>query len=179
MLPTNPTLPGRPALQNVSYFAGADGLDPSSKLPNFPPGFMGSVRIDQTKGITRRDGQRAFIAELTVMESNMPETIRIGGKYSWFQSLKEPGTAYPACISFLYAALGLDSARHKTYIETHIKPAQDSWLNRAANENVLAGSEVRLQTALKKTKANTDFTVHLFAATPKALAEADQAAGIQ
>jgi hypothetical protein len=154
-----------------------NGMDASNKLPFFPAGFIGDVEVIACKGITTRAGERAFIAELRVLSSNMPDTVRLDGKYSWFQGLKEPGTAYPACIGFLYACLGLDQSRDKEKIDTTVKPRQDAYLNMAVNEdlkqfggkiNILAGAKVRVQTATKKTKAGADFTVHNFSPVPKA-----------
>jgi hypothetical protein len=138
--------------------------DASSKLPFFPPNFIGDVRVAACKGITARNGDRAFIAELEIVTSNMPETVRIGGKHSWYQSLKETGTAYPACIAFLYAALGLDQTRDAVKIKTEVKPRQDAYLNQAVSErNILAGSLLRLQTSNIVTKAKKqDFTIHNF-----------------
>ena len=148
-----------------------NGQDASNKLPYFPAGFIGTVKISACKGITKRDSSRAFVAELEVVTSNIPETVRVGGKYSWFQSMKESGTAYPACISFLYAALGLDSVRDKATIEAKVKPRQDFHLNNAVSDtNPLAGATLHLQTALKKTKAGKDFTLHNFAPAVKATA---------
>lgn len=155
-----------------------NGMDASNKLPFFPPGFVGDVEVIGCKGITTRAGERAFIAELRVLTSNVPDSVRLDGKYSWFQGLKEPGTAYPACIGFLYACLGLDSARDREKIEK-VKSKQDAYLNMAVNEdvrqydgktNILAGARLRLQTSIKKTKAGTDFTLHNF--SPAAAAPA-------
>jgi hypothetical protein len=161
----------------ANYFSGANGLDASSKLPFLPPGFIGRVRVDTTKGIATRKGDRAFVAELTVLTSNIPDRVFVDGKYSWYQSLKEPGTAYPTCIAFLYAALGLDQQKHKEFITAKIKPAQDNYLNQAANANILAGAEMILQTANKKLKDGiSDFTLHSFAPTPEGVAKADAAA---
>lgn len=155
-------------------FFGVDvnAMDASNKLPFFPKDFIGTVRVVACKGITVRAGHRAFIAELEVITTNLPETVRLGGKYSWFQSLKEPGTAYPACLGFLYACLGKDQVRDKVEIDTKIKPQQDKYLNMAVNENpalfngkcnILAGAVVNLQTNNKKMKDKiTDFTVHNF-----------------
>lgn len=146
-----------------------NGMDASSKLPFFPAGYIGTVRIAACKGITKRDGGRAFIAELEIVTSNLPETVRVGGKYSWYQDLKEPGTAYPACIAFLYAALGLDPQRDKAKIDAEVKPRQDAWLNAAVSDkNPLAGAPLVLQTSIKPKKNGDPFTLHNFSPAPKA-----------
>lgn len=148
----------------MSFFNGANNVDPSSKLPFFPTDFIGRVKVDSCKGITQRDGTRAFIAEMTVLSSNLPN-VYVNGRYSWFQSLKEPGTAYPACIGFLYACLGLDPARDKAKIE-QVKPKQDDYLNQAVSDkNILGGAEINLQTSTKMTKAKKEFTLHAFSPT--------------
>jgi hypothetical protein len=152
-----------------------NGMDSSSRLPFFPADFIGPIKVSACKGITRRDGARAFIAELEVLQSNLPEAVRVGGKYSWYQGLTEADTAYPACIGFLYACLGLDRIRDKAKIEAEVKPKQDIWLNKAIDEGpggqVLAGAVLLLQTSNKKLKdGKTDFTVHNFSpyVAPKA-----------
>jgi hypothetical protein len=149
------------------FFSGTNGMDASNKLPYFPAGFVGKVRVDACKGITERAGTRAFIAEVTVLESNLPNVF-VNGKYSWFQRIR-PGsedTAYQACIGFLYACLGLDQNRDKAKIQTEIKPKQDQYLNNAVSEaNPLAGTVVGLQTANKKMKDKvSDFTIHSWSA---------------
>jgi hypothetical protein len=155
------------------FSSDINNQDASSKLPHFPRDFIGTVKVVACKGITQREGgHRAFIAELEIESSNIPDTVRVGGKYSWFQSLKEPGTAYPACIAFLYAALGLDSVRDKVKIDTQIKPVQDKYLNMAINDNpalydgkvnILAGQRLNLQTSnIVTKKEKKDFTIHNF-----------------
>lgn len=159
-------------------------MDASNKLPFFPKDFLGRVRVDACKGITTRAGKQAYIAELTVLTSNLP-TVHVGGRYSWFQSLAEPMTAYPACIGFLYACLGVDQTRDKAKIDKEIKPKQNTWLDQSVNEDatkgpaqVLVGVEVVLQTTIKKVKeaklmsledaerAGKVFTLHAFSPVP-------------
>lgn len=141
----------------------ANEMDASSKLPFFPSGFIGDVKVAVCKGITKRDGgERAFIAELEVLTSNLP-AVQVGAKHSWYQGLREPDTAYKACIGFLYACLGLDQTRDKAKIGAEIKPYQDKFLNDAVSDaNPLGGRKLRLQTSTIKTKKNTDFTIHNF-----------------
>ena len=151
----------------AGFFSGTNGLDATNKYPFFPSGFIGDLQVDATKGIVRRNGEKAFLVEFTVISSNLPE-VYVGGKYTWFQSLKEPGTSWPSCIAFLYACLGLDSNRDKAEIDAKVKPHQDHYLNTACAQNALAGAKVRLQTAVKKTKAGGDFTLHTFSPAAKA-----------
>lgn len=153
-------------------FAGTDGMDGSSKLPWFPVDFQGTLQVDLCKSITPRGKPAAYIVEFTVVESNRPD-VYVGGRYSWYQGLGEPGTAYPACIAFLYSCLGLDSVRDKAKIESEIKRNQDAYLNasccevpnqpftlkRADGSTVqaciaqhLRGARVRLQTSEKAKK---------------------------
>jgi hypothetical protein len=149
-----------------------NGMDASSKLPFFPRDFIGVVKVAACKGITTREGKRAFVAELEVVTSNLPETVRVGGKYSWYQDLTEVGTSYPACVSFLYACLGVDPIKDKTKIDTQIKAVQDQYLNAAVNDDpkscggkvqILAGALLNLQTSNKVTKKmQKDFTLHNF-----------------
>ena len=166
-----------------AFFHGADNRDASSKLPFFPANFIGRLRIDACKGVTKRDGTKMFVAEFTVLTTNMPDKVYVGGRYSWCQSMKEPDTALGACIAFLYAALGLDPNRDRAKIESDIKPRQNDWLNRAASDqNILKDGEVNLQTAYKITKkgagktleeaikADAVFTLHNFSVAAPATA---------
>lgn len=149
-------------------------FDGASKYPWFPVGFQGRIKVAACKGITTRKGDRAFIAEVDVLSSNLQE-VQVGGRYSWYQKLTEEGTAWPAVLSFLYACLGLDMGRDKAKIEAEIKPKQNLWLNQAINDDpkqgkvqILAGQELLLQTSNKPKKDGSPFTLHTFTALPKA-----------
>lgn len=160
----------------VFFSPKVNEMDASNKLPFFPKDFVGLVEVDRCKGITTRDGKRAFIAELIVRTSNL-DTVKIGAKHSWYQDLTEVGTAYPACIGFLYACLGLDQARDKAKIDAEVKPKQDQYLNMAVNEdanqyggqvNILKGATLTLQTSEKPKKRSAGvFTLHIFSPAPK------------
>ncbi len=164
-------------MANDTFFSGTNGIDPSSKLPWFPPNFTGRVRVDACKGIVTRDHERAFIAEVTVLSSNLsdlapsdPSYVAVGSRRTWYQGLKETGTSYPACIGFLYAMLGLSTQRDQAKIDADIKPNQDKWLNSIISDsNPMQGAEVNLQTSTILTKAKTPFTLHNW--TPVVAAE--------
>lgn len=153
----------------TGFFSGSNGLDPSSRLPYLPMNFNGRVRILACKGITKRGtSEKAFIAEMEVLTSNLAHLppddksyVAVGSRRSWYQGMKEPLTAYPSVISFLYACLGVVQGRDQAQIDKDIKPVQDKWLNRAvSDENPLADAEVNVQTANKPTRAGNDFTLH-------------------
>jgi hypothetical protein len=152
----------------MAFFTNTDGMDSSNKLPWFPSNFNGRVRIDMCKGIASERSGRAFIVETTVLTSNLselapsdPSYVALGSRRSWYQGLKETGTSYPACIGFLYAALGLAPQRDQAKIDKDIKPNQDKWLNSIiSDQNPLNGAEVMLQTTTIKTKAGDPFTLH-------------------
>jgi hypothetical protein len=171
-----------------------NNMDASSKLPFFPKDFIGRLRVDVCKGITTRKGERAYIVEFTVLTSNL-DTVYVGGRYSWYQSLKEQDTAYPSCVAFLYACLGLDPARDRTKIDKEVKPKQNVWLDQSVNDDatkgpvqILVGSEIMLQTAIKKVKEakmmtleeaeklGKVFTLHSFSPAPAATDTAATAA---
>lgn len=152
------------------FFSGANNIDPSSSLPFFPPNFSGRVRINRCKGIMPLKGGQAFIAEVTVLTSNLPETVFVGAKHSWYQSIggKFVDTAYASCVAFLYAALGLVPGRDQAAIND-IRPQQDMHLNNiVADNNPLEGCEVILQTSSKAKKNGEPFTLHVWSAVPAA-----------
>jgi len=153
----------------MSFFQGANNIDPSSKLPFFPAGFNGEVQVDECKAFATRAGKRAFIVEFTVLSSNLTgeadvtKRVGLGARHSWYQGLDEPGTAFPACVAFLHAAMGLDASRDASKI-AEIKPHLEKYLNTAVSDaRPLKGAKMRLQTAVKKTKKGADFTLHTFA----------------
>ncbi len=164
----------------------ANALNASSKLPNFPIDFVGRVRVDLCKGITTNKGP-AFIAEFTVLTSNKPDSVYVGGRYSWFQGNLQgqySDTAYQACIGFMLAAMGLDEGRDAKEIESE-KHNQSPMLNAIISDNAknvfpfqkrqpdgslkpdpksgfvnpLAGAEVNLQTSEKKKKLGKELTI--------------------
>jgi hypothetical protein len=159
-------------------------LDANNKLPNFPVDFVGRCRIDACKGITTGKGDRAFIAELTVLTSNRPDVF-VGGRYSWFQGNLQgqyADTAAQACIGFLLAAIN----PNPTDLATDVKPRQAEYLNAAIDEKrqLLRGMEVNLQTSEKKKKdgkmlsieecrtKGLIFTLHTFSPAPPVAAVA-------
>ena len=84
----------------TGFFAGTDNLDASSKLPYLPPTFSGICRVDLCKGISVRKGGRAFIAELTVLTSNLDH-------------LDPSDSKYVAIGSLLRVALGVAYAKYQ------------------------------------------------------------------
>lgn len=173
--------------QPQGFFNGTNGKDASNKLPYFPAGFLGRLNIDNVKGITNLEGQRAYIVEFTVETSNMPDKVFVGGRYSWYQALnpKQLDTAYGACIAFLYAALQYDPARDQAKINAEVKPRQDFLLNSSISDvpipanpqlgtpalpaQYLRNSKVLLQTSEKPTKAGKGMPIEQARATKGAL----------
>jgi hypothetical protein len=159
----------------AGFFSGSNGLNPSSRYPWLPMNFSGRVRILACKGITKRGtSEKAFIAEFEILTSNLAHLppddksyVAVGSRRSWYQGMKEPLTAYPSVISFLYACLKVMQGRDQVEIDTNIKPVQDKWLNRAvSDENPLADAEVMVQTANKQTRAGKAFTLHAWSVVP-------------
>ena len=172
----------------MSFFAGTNGMDPSSKLPPFPSIFSGRVRIDACKAIMPRSGGKAFIAEVTVLTSNLDKLdpsnkdyVAVGSRRSWYQKipLQDAQTAWGACIAFLHAALGLSTTKDSAQIEAEVKPFNETFLDAACNEDpskcvtvkiggepttlpvqFLAGEEVMLQTSLINTKKTNTVMVN-------------------
>lgn len=160
----------------AGFFSGANGLDPSNKLPWFPPNFNGRCRVDVCKKKFPRAGGRAFIAELTILTSNLShldpihkDYVAVGARHSWYQSIgADASTGYAACIGFLYACIGLDKNQDRNKIEVEIKPHQEKWLDRAVSEeNALQGAEILVQTSTIITKKSEPFTLHNFMPAPR------------
>jgi hypothetical protein len=153
------------------FFSGANGLEANRKLPFFPANFSGDLQIDVCKGIDTRTGP-AFLVEFTVLSSNL-SGVEVGTGRTWHQKTgptKEmQETGYRACVGFLLAAYGKDTARDATEIKTVFAPQQDALLNAAIGEKQpLRGQRVHLQTVEKSLKVQRPgappgvFTVHTF-----------------
>jgi hypothetical protein len=148
------------------FFSGANGLEPTRRLPFFPKEFFGDLQIDSCKGEETRKGP-AFIVEFTVLSSNLPE-VALGTGRCWYQKTG-PGkemqeTGFRACVGFLLAAYGKDQTRDAAEIKANFAPQQDRLLNAVISEaQPLRGARVHLQTTEKGLKDGKGvFTVHTF-----------------
>jgi len=132
----------------------------------FAPGGNYTARIQQCKWIKQRDGKEAFIAECEVVHSDV-DACAPGRKPSWYQSMSNDA-GEGALGDFLRIALTILAARDGETLD----PNNDDFWQETINyellcevvgePNILAGVEIGLYTKPIKTKANKDFTVHMW-----------------
>lgn len=128
-----------------------------------PPKFLGKVRVESVQEYKTRTKGDAFIAELEVVESNLPE-VAVGGVYSWFQKMNESAPReiknfLAACKGFDPYAPGAADAFSRAFPK---KELAELYAAAVGEGNALGDTVLSVETYGKKTKAKTDFTVHRF-----------------
>ena len=129
-------------------------------------GFRGAVEVVRTVLKQTRASGIAFIVELRVVETNMPEDHPVGSKGTWFQKMSDASVALPS-IKAWAAACGGYHAHEKDEIEKEVEPELEAMLEnatKAGNEtnNAFTGIVLALETEQIKTKNDRDFTRYDF-----------------
>jgi hypothetical protein len=135
-------------------------------------GFEGVVEVKKTLVKQTRQRGPAFIVEMQVVETNMPEKHPVGGKSTWFQKLVNKDVAFPAIKAWVAACLGFEAHQKDAIDETldAIDPETKLPMIRALikeatnnpESNEFVGVRLRLACEQVKTKENKDFTRYDF-----------------
>lgn len=155
-----------------NLFEGLGGAQIFDRGKYFKPNFDGVVIVRKTLAKATRNKGIAFIVELEVEQSNLPQDHPVGSKGTWFQKLIDKDVAFPA-IKVWAAACGGFHSHQKDEIEQTlccINPETnnvllDDLVNYAVHNpdtNDFVGQRLRLATQQVKTKNNTDFTRYDF-----------------
>lgn len=119
----------------------------------------GKYLVKVLKCITLKSRKREdlFIAECEIVESDVPER-KPGTRASWIVNFKQDA-ALGNIKGFIAAANGIDPSN-----EDAVNAEVDSGVCEYAvsNDNPMAGTYIRLVAVNKKTRSNTDFTLHLW-----------------
>lgn len=125
-------------------------------------GFRGVVEIKRTILKKTRAVGLAFIVELRIVETNMPEQHAVGSKATWFQKMSDLSVALPAIKGWAAACAGF-YPHEKDAIESEVEPELEGALDQATaagneTDNAFTGILLRLETEQIKTKNDRDFT---------------------
>jgi hypothetical protein len=129
------------------------------------PNFSGKVKVVRTLAkLTRAQGM-AFIVELEVLESNLPDEHPVGSKVTWFQKLIDKDIAFPAIAAWAAACAGYE-LHQKDDIKEKLMPHLQDIMTEATDNpdnNAFVNSKLHLETTPVKTKKdNRDFTRYDF-----------------
>jgi hypothetical protein len=165
-------------IQTGSVWDGIEKANVYERGRFFEAGFNGIVRVSKTIYKQTRAKGVAFIVELDVEETNMPDQHPVGSKGSWYQSMNDKDVAFSAVLEWVAACLEI--GKHQKEEIEQLKTGKNEETGKlvlielldhainAPDTNEFVGTRLRLSTRMRKTKANTDFTVYDF--TPFAVA---------
>lgn len=126
------------------------------------PNFVGMVEVERTILKRTRAIGDAFIVEMRVIETNMPEEHPVGQKVSWFQKLADKDVAFPAIKAWAAACAGYKMTQ-KDAIEEEVSPVLKEMMELATDKpdaNDFIGIQLHVETVQVKTRADKDFTRH-------------------
>ena len=127
-------------------------------------GFNGVVMVMRTLGKETRSSGLAFIVELKVMSTNLPEEHPVGQKATWFQKMTDKSVAFPAIAAWAAACAGYQP-HEKERIKADVFPHLRETMKHATDnpdDNSFIGVQLRLQTTMVTTKKGGDFTRYDF-----------------
>jgi len=129
------------------------------------PGFNGVVEIMRTIGKETRASGLAFIVELKIVQTNMPDDHPVGQKGTWFQKMTDRAVAFPAVAAWAAACAGYEP-HEKERIKQDVMPHLRETMKHATDnpgDNDFIGAKLRLVTVGITTKKDADFTRYDFA----------------
>ena len=124
--------------------------------------FIGEVEVEKTLVKTTRAIGDAFIVEMRVIETNMPDEHPVGQKVSWFQKLQDKDVAFPSIKAWAAACAGFHP-NQKDEIEEEIEPLLEEMMEEATDkpdDNDFVGIRLHVETFKILTKNGRDFTRH-------------------
>ena len=128
-------------------------------------GYTGVVEVMRTIGKETRSSGLAFIVELKVLTTNMPEDHPVGQKGTWFQKMTDKSVAFPAVAAWAAACAGYQP-HDKEAIKADVFPHLREEMKKATDspdDNSFIGAQLRLQCTGVVTKKGGDFTRYDFA----------------
>jgi hypothetical protein len=140
----------------MSLFDGIEDAQVGQGGVYFLPGIY-KVRILKCITLKSRKREDLFIVECEVIESDVPER-KPGSKASWIVNFKQDA-ALGNIKGFIAAATGIDPGDTARVNE---EVTLDVCEYAVSDENPLAGSVLGLVAVNKKTRAGTDFTLHMW-----------------
>ncbi len=145
-----------------------DGLEDAELFERgkyMEPNFIGVVEIKKTLAKETLKNGMAFIVEMVVLKTNMPDKHPENQRVTWYQGLKDKTVAFPAIAAWAAACLGFDPKGDKSKIKEEVQPLLPAAMKEATDnpeDNPFIGVKLELSTFLVKTKKGGDFTVYDF-----------------
>lgn len=136
------------------------------------PGFRGEVEIKRTLAKNTRQTGLAFICEMQVLKTNMPDQHPVGQKVTWFVKLANKDTAFPNIAAWAAACAGYEP-HDRDAVKNNVMPVLKDLMEYATDnpdENDFVGQKVKLETVATLTKDKRDFTRYDFAPAVEQLA---------
>ena len=136
-----------------------DGIEDAKAGGGFIYFLPGKYRVKITKCIALQSRKREdlFIVKTEILESDNPER-KVGMQASWSVNFKHDA-ALGNIKGFVAACNGIDPA-DETAVNAEVNEEVCDYA--VSEDNPLAGVEVNLTCVNKKTKADKDFTLHLW-----------------
>ena len=133
----------------------------------------GNYELKVERNIIKRTRKQddLWILEAEVLKSDNPKHP-VGCKRNWVQKISDPQVGFRAVKGFLFAAMGFDhkDPDDKEVIDSKLEPTISQILTEAIEDpkdpnckNALKDAVVKCEVTTIKTKANTDFGLHIFA----------------
>jgi len=122
----------------------------------FLPGLY-EVEIQKVHTLVSRKREDLFIVEAKILESNNPDRAP-GSSASWLVNFKQDA-ALGNIKGFIAACNGIDPADE---VRVNDEVDEDVCEYVVSEENPLAGTRVKLEAVMKKTKSGGDFTLHIW-----------------
>jgi hypothetical protein len=128
-------------------------------------GFNGLVRVKRTIAKATRGSGLAFIVEMEVVTTNIPNIHPVGAKVTWFQKMVDLDIAYPAIKAWAAACVGLGIQQKAQIEEAFAGEVLEELMTYATDHedsNEFVNILLHLETVMVKTKAGGDFTRYDF-----------------
>lgn len=146
----------------MSLFDGIEDAQVGQGGVYFLPGKY-LVKVLKCITLKSRKREDLFIVECEILESDVPER-KPGTKASWIVNFKQDA-ALGNIKGFIAAANGIDPGNESAVNE---QVNMDICEYVVSDENPLAGTPVGLVCVNKKTRAGSDFTLHMWEPTQEA-----------
>lgn len=128
-------------------------------------GFQGVVEMVRTIGKSTRKSGLAFIVEMKVISSNLPQHP-VGQKVTWYQGLRDQDVAFPAIAKWAGACAGFDPNSDKDKIKAEVQPDLKRMLGQATHspdDNDFIGIKCFLSTSSRTSGKGVVITNYEFA----------------
>lgn len=146
----------------MGLWDGIEDAELRGKGVYLPTGWRGVVKVLKTLAMLTENVGMAFIVELEVVESNMPDKYPSGMQVSWFQKMIDPKIAFPAITEWAAACKGyFDKDDIKRDISPYLKDVMN-YATEHPEQNGFIGDLIRLEVIPHTTKKKVEIGLYRF-----------------